>query len=1067
MKSVVLFICIFFSYIVQAQYEPGLYMGNNWAMEDMSNPNGPPSYGTNLKGVYFWRPQNEWYFTTTMTRVSDAQAANGIGYVSFVSTHIAACYHPVGIGFGSDANGNPFSIDMSAPGNDTIYIEIENVSNVDINIRVGLKDANNNLIDTKATTPLTNIPSGIIDITIPKNSVKSQKFVYQGGFYAEWKDKTKCNLGATTLPCGIQKVDFTKIVGANITINSSDPQNVGLTNTEVRIRKMQFGNDPNSLNPTSISLNKTSTSINSNSTEQLTATILPTNAANKNVLWTSSNTAVAGVDATGLITPKSIGTTTITATTELGSLQATCAVIVSSNYSINSTAGENGSISPTGVVEVAPNADQTFTITPNSNYELADIKIDGVSVALTSSFTIKNIISNHTIDVKFKSIFNNNPIAAFTTTSSSSTSTAVQVNVKSILNARPVITYSNGKIVPMSGGIDAGSYSAEATLEAATQLKNANPIAMPNDGKYAANARHPEVVLNFSNADGTSPQVRRTTVNETFSFAVPEVHYSKMQIFAMSSGMSPITVTLNYSDASTDVRNLQVIDWYNYPGAPAETADRFNLDLNLDKWDQNNNRSEQYNHYLYGFDLSPNVNKTLKSIKIAVISGGCFTFWGATGLSSDMSPSTVTFDGSTSSDIDFDTLSYTWDFGDGSTGTGKITTHKYSKGGIYTATLTVSDGNGGTSVLTKSVVVYPLEQFPITANSGAGGTITPSGAVSVTQAQNQTFTFNPAKNYSIANVLVDGISVGTPSSYTFTNVNGSHTISVSYLAGINANIAIGKPVSASSTEAGFGNVATNINDENAATRWSSVYTDPQWVYIDLLENYKLSSVILHWEAANAKVYSLEYSLDAKTWTNIITKTAMPAGARIDTIANLTQIARYVRMTGTARNTLYGYSLFEIEIYGTKVPLTQTIQLQKGWNLISFNVSPSDKTIETVFKDVLANVAEVKTAEAFWIQGQNKALNSLKTISDGSAYLVKMNDVGILNMTGIENTEGLGIIKQGWQMMGFPFQTSKSITTTIDATKVLAIKNFDGFWNGTNTGTLQVFDPGKGYFLKGK
>ena len=68
-----------------------------------------------------------------------------------------------------------------------------------------------------------------------------------------------------------------------------------------------------------------------NTTKQLTATVYPTDAANKNVTWTSDNDAVATVDAAGLVTAKTVGTATITATTADGSYTDTCVVTVTNN----------------------------------------------------------------------------------------------------------------------------------------------------------------------------------------------------------------------------------------------------------------------------------------------------------------------------------------------------------------------------------------------------------------------------------------------------------------------------------------------------------------------------------------------------------------------------------------------------------------------------------------------------------------------------------------------------------------------------------------------------------------
>ncbi|GAA4326718.1 hypothetical protein GCM10023149_29700 [Mucilaginibacter gynuensis] len=79
---------------------------------------------------------------------------------------------------------------------------------------------------------------------------------------------------------------------------------------------------------TGVTLNKTTTSIASGATEQLVATIAPSNASNTNVTWASGNPAVATVSASGLVTGVSAGTATITVTTADGAKTATCTVTV-------------------------------------------------------------------------------------------------------------------------------------------------------------------------------------------------------------------------------------------------------------------------------------------------------------------------------------------------------------------------------------------------------------------------------------------------------------------------------------------------------------------------------------------------------------------------------------------------------------------------------------------------------------------------------------------------------------------------------------------------------------------
>jgi len=70
----------------------------------------------------------------------------------------------------------------------------------------------------------------------------------------------------------------------------------------------------------------------------------------------------------------------------------------------------------------------------------------------------------------------------------------------------------------------------------------------------------------------------------------------------------------------------------------------------------------------------------------------------------------------------------------------------------------------------------------ITASAGGGGTIAPSGAVLVAPGDDQTFTITPAPNHTIADVVVDGVSVGAVGTYTFTTVDVDHTIEAAFSA---------------------------------------------------------------------------------------------------------------------------------------------------------------------------------------------------------------------------------------------------------------------------------------------
>ena len=71
--------------------------------------------------------------------------------------------------------------------------------------------------------------------------------------------------------------------------------------------------------------------------------------------------------------------------------------------------------------------------------------------------------------------------------------------------------------------------------------------------------------------------------------------------------------------------------------------------------------------------------------------------------------------------------------------------------------------------------------YTIKATAGAGGSISPSGNVSVREGRDQTFAITPDKGYAVANVKIDGKSIGAAKSYTFENVSRTHTIEVIFM----------------------------------------------------------------------------------------------------------------------------------------------------------------------------------------------------------------------------------------------------------------------------------------------
>ncbi|MGC4806982.1 discoidin domain-containing protein [Micromonospora sp. DT233] len=121
----------------------------------------------------------------------------------------------------------------------------------------------------------------------------------------------------------------------------------------------------------------------------------------------------------------------------------------------------------------------------------------------------------------------------------------------------------------------------------------------------------------------------------------------------------------------------------------------------------------------------------------------------------------------------------------------------------------------------------------------------------------------------------------------------------------------GKPATASSVENG-GTPAAAAVDGNTGTRWSSAAADPQWLQVDLGARATVTQVTLVWEDAYARAFQLQTSDNGTTWTTVHSTAAGTGGTQTIPV---TGAGRYVRMYGTARATQYGYSLWELRVYG--------------------------------------------------------------------------------------------------------------------------------------------------------
>jgi len=183
------------------------------------------------------------------------------------------------------------------------------------------------------------------------------------------------------------------------------------------------------------------------------------------------------------------------------------------------------------------------------------------------------------------------------------------------------------------------------------------------------------------------------------------------------------------------------------------------------------------------FTITPNAGYKIKDVKVDGVSVGAvstYTFTNVTAnhtISATFVPNTytVTFNSQGGSSVSSQVVSYG----------GKVTQPSdpirtgYTFGGWYKESGCINAWNFSTDTVTSNITLYAkwiINTYTITASAGTGGTISPSGAVSVNYGGSKTFTITPNAGYKIKDVKVDGVSVGAVNTYTFTNVVAPHTI---------------------------------------------------------------------------------------------------------------------------------------------------------------------------------------------------------------------------------------------------------------------------------------------------
>ena len=358
----------------------------------------------------------------------------------------------------------------------------------------------------------------------------------------------------------------------------------------------------------------------------------------------------------------------------------------------------------------------------------------------------------------------------------------------------------------------------------------------------------------------------------------------------------------------------------------------------------------------------------------------------------------------------------------GASGTGVVA---FTKTGSGTTTLSgVSTYTGATSINTGTLAVSGTigsgGGTAITVASGATLTATGSIAGASSLTTSGTTTLSGTNTYTGATAINGGTTTVTSASSLGSNsavtLAGGSTLAFTNSSQLNLQ-SIGATASAST------GTASLAIDGNTGTRWESAFSDPQWIYIDLKSVYNIASVNIAWETADAKAFQLQTATSNSNppngagWSTVYSTTNNPSsgpgvGGSFNGYLTYTLTGgasgQYLAMYGQTRNTVYGYSIWEMQIFTSGGATTQSIG----------SLASSDATTKvTLDGNVTLNTGGNNTSTAFAgvISGAGnlqKSGTGVQTLSGANTYTGTTTVTAgtlVISSTGtINSTSGVSI-----------------------------------------------------------
>ena len=211
--------------------------------------------------------------------------------------------------------------------------------------------------------------------------------------------------------------------------------------------------------------------------------------------------------------------------------------------------------------------------------------------------------------------------------------TIVQVDVRALLNARPVTTLTAGKLVTWTTGVDGGGKgNGYLTMAAALAVGDKDPKALPDNPLIPASGSRPEMLLHYSNDDAAGNQACVVVVDKELVILTPTKKYRQMFLaWTSAEGGSQVEIALVYADGTSETRTVTIPDYFT--DIPANKPAFCYVVRDLAKWGPTNKMRELNHHNIHALDVAPDASRELASIKITKKPGRShLLFWAATGV---------------------------------------------------------------------------------------------------------------------------------------------------------------------------------------------------------------------------------------------------------------------------------------------------------------------------------------------------------------------------------------------------------------------------------------------------